>query len=97
MKETEKPQETEEERTTPTPHKKCLTFFRFDIETHSPLYLDCKQSLSGQSRWCAHSAAPFRSFALVLFSPSALSRDLSTIQKLPEKGTACSLLYITMF
>ena len=83
--------------------------------------VDCKQSLSGQSRWCAHSAArlereeinekrlgerrkrkgpflflsPFFRLSpshlpLVrssFFSGSAISRDLSTIQK----GTACSL------
>ena len=56
--------------------------------------LDCRQSLSGQSRGCAHSAARLErgeinenSFAPV-FSRSAISRDLATIQK----GTACSLM-----
>ena len=67
--------------------------------------IDCKQSLSGQSRGCAHSAARLERGELIekrlvplpkppsarsfqfLFSRSAISRDLLTIQK----GTACSL------
>ena len=53
---------------------------------HSMVSLDCKQS-----RGCAHSGSETRArrtFATV-FLRSAISRDLSTIQK----GTACSLRF----
>ena len=74
---------------------KAVCFFDFSFEAFERFSLDCKQSLSGQSRWCAHSAARLERGEIISPKPPStrslqffrLFRATSTIQK----GTVCSL------
>ena len=65
--------------------------------------IDCKQSLSGQSRWCAHSAArlergeinekPPSARSLQFFSRSAISLDLDYPERDCLQSIFCTLQF----